>query len=310
MDLFKELLIDYKIDKNINFLENFYKNNNKFNFYEYKFFNQDFDKEIINYNNEELITYYFNNYKNNSKISSIEEFYNIYPDFDLIFYKLIYSELNFDNDIQYLSHYHNIGKNKNNIYSFNNFKNKYNLDLEFIKSFYEIFYDKSDIEIIKYILNNNNIDIYSDYIFNNKFPNFNITIYKLFNNKIYFINDTLYKSHWYHIGKYNNLISSIEELVNNNKFFNYKLYKYLYNSDKDLTHNDFIYWYNNKDNLIYSTETLFKYLDDFNYIFFIKHYPLIKNKSNLEVIDFFVSKINKINIIYSEKIFLFKIFKF
>ena len=310
MDLSKELLLNYKIDKDTIFLENFYKNNDKFNFYQFKYFNLDLNKEIIGYNNIDLITHYSKNNKDNNLISSIKEFYNIYPDFDLIFYKLIYSELSFDNDIQYLSYYHNIGKNQNNIYSFNSFKKKFNVDLEFIKIFYNIFYNKNDIEIIKYLLNNNNIDIYSEYIFNNKFPNFNITIYKLFNNNIYFINDILYKSHWYHIGKLNNFISSIPELIDSNNYFNYKLYKYLYNIDKDLTDNDFMYWYNNKDKLIYSTETLLKYLDDFNYLFFIKHYPLIKNKSKQEVMDFFVKNIDKINIIYSDKFFYLKYLNF
>jgi hypothetical protein len=310
MNLSDELLYDYEIDKNINFLEFFYKNNDKFNFYQYKYFNKNLNKKIINYKNIELIKDYITNGVKNNLISSIDEFYNIYPDFDLIFYKLIYSELNFENDIEYLSHFHNVGKNENRIYSFNSFKEKYNVDFIFVKNFYKIFSDKNDIEIIKYILNSKDIYIYSDKIFNEKYPNFNITIYKLFNNNIYFINDILYKSHWYHIGRHNNLISSIIELLDNHDFFYYKLYKYLYNINRDLTDEDFNYWYNNKDKLIYSTETLFNYLDDFNYIFFTKYYPNIKNESKIKIIDFFVMNIEKINIIYSEKFFYLKYFDF
>ena len=82
MNLSDELLCDYEIDKNINFLEIFYKNNDKFNFYQYKYFNKNLNKNIINYKNIELIKDYITNGVKNNLISSIDEFYNIYPDFD------------------------------------------------------------------------------------------------------------------------------------------------------------------------------------------------------------------------------------
>ena len=153
--------------------------------------------------------------------------------------------------------------------------------------------------------------IYSDEIFTKKFPEFNITIYKLSNPTLYFDNDVKYKGDWY-MKKIINLdktqIASIDDILKNNPNFNLELYKNIYNHsiNESNDENIIINWYKNKDNLVYSLDTFNKYIDDFNFTLIVKHIPILKKYNHIEIIKFYIKNINKINNIYSEKLFYLK----
>ena len=281
----------------MNSLNEFYNNYKYFNLIEYKKINKIDDK----LSNIEIIKRFIINKKN--VLTSIKNFYILYPYFDIIFYKLFYSNLIFNNDMDYLLYYHIKGVIENHYSSLNDYINKYNIDLVFLKNFYNIFSNKTDIEICKILNENNNKYIYSNESFMKEFPDFNINIYKLFNKHI-FDNDIKYKSYWYHKGINNNEISSINDFIKHN-YLDYSLYKFIYNLN-ELDEKDIIYWYKNKDKLIYNIDILVKYLDDFNFIFFKKKYPHTLNYNKTKIIEYYIKNINNIKFIYSEKIFYLK----
>lgn len=291
-----------KINKNINFIKTFYEDNDKFNIVEYKKLNKDI-KELSDI---DAINYYNNN-KFNKLLSSVKEFYSLYPDFDPIFYKLIYKDIIYQDNFDILSHYHYFGHNENRLYSLDNFKKIYNIDFLFLKNFYIIFNEKTDFEITNFLINNDkNNYICSDKEFNSKFPDFNLIIYKLFNPNIYFENNIKYKSYWYNKGELEKQISSINDFIEYRKDFNLNLYKYIYNKNNDLEESDIIYWFNNKDKLIYNTELLINFMDDFNYALFKKNNPFIQKYNNYNILEYFINNITKITNIYSEKLFYLK----
>jgi glycosyltransferase involved in cell wall biosynthesis len=237
----------------------------------------------------------------------MEDFYIRYPDFDLLFYKYIYSNLNFENNIDYLIHYDNIGINENKIYSMKYFIEKYNVDMNFIKSFYSYFENYSNNDIVKDLINNIDKYILSDIIFNQKFPDFNLKIYKLFNN-INIIDDIKCKSYWFHNDFKNNKsnkVYSINSFLKNDHNFNLTLYKYTYNIE-NFDEYAFEYWYHNKTNLIYSNEIFINEINDFNFIDFIKDNPILKKSKKNNILIFYINNITKIRNIYSYKYFLIK----
>jgi glycosyltransferase involved in cell wall biosynthesis len=159
------------------------------------------------------------------------------------------------------------------------------------------------------------------------------------NKSIIFDNDIKYKSHWYFIGKSNNLIYSYNSFIEIYKDIDINLYKYIYNtekncndtinlsilrSDKELClkenngssvlffgeniNNDdlIINIYDNIDNLICSFNSFKKYIDDFDYLLFIKNFPVFKKNDKDSVINHYIKNIEKINIFFSEKIFNIK----
>ena len=84
----------------MNSLNEFYNNYKYFNLIEYKKINKIDDK----LSNIEIIKRFIINKKN--VLTSIKNFYILYPYFDIIFYKLFYSNLIFNNDMDYLLYYH------------------------------------------------------------------------------------------------------------------------------------------------------------------------------------------------------------
>ena len=291
-----------KINKNINFIKTFYEDNDKFNIIEYKKLNKDI-KEL---NNFDVINYYNNN-KFNKLLSSVKEFYSLYPDFDPIFYKLIYKDIIYQDNFDILSHYHYFGYKEKRLYSLDDFKKRYSIDFIFLKNFYTIFNEKTDFEITNFLINNDkNNYICSDKEFNSKFPDFNLIIYKLLNPKIYFDNNIKYKSYWYNNGNLEKQISSIKDFIEYQKDFNLQIYKYIYNKNDQLEEADIIYWFNNKDKLIYNIELLINFIDDFNYALFKKNTPFIQKYNNYNILEYFINNITKITNIYSEKLFYLK----
>ena len=299
-------------------IESFFNTYPDFNSKEYKNFNKTRDPTLSALHGLSILVHYHIYGKKNNFISSIKEFFKLYPSFDIIFYKIFYKELIYNNDIDYLiDYYNNINNNlkseKNNIISFIDFKNKYNIDYDFLKLFYNEFINKNEYEIAK-ILMNDGLLINKKYILSNsdfiqRYPTFNLNIYKLLNaGKIPTDNnDIQLKSYWYHIGQYKEQISSIQSLYEFLPDIDINLYRSLYNiSNTELDENLIYNIFKNRDTLIYSHKIFIKNINDFNYLLFIKHYPVTKSFSKDKIIDFYIKNIHKINNIYSEKIFYLK----
>ena len=114
----------------------------------------------------------------------IENFYQLYPEFQLFFYKLFNKDLSFKKNSDYLDHYHHTGLKENRIISFKMFIEVNKIDLNFVKIFYKEFNCKEGQYIIKEMIKNN-YSIISEESFHIKYPYFNIHIYKIYNfNKI------------------------------------------------------------------------------------------------------------------------------
>ena len=278
-------------------IESFYEKYQNFNILEFKLLN----KNLLNMKDIELMVYYHLNIDNENLLSSIKDFYIKYPDFDILFYKYIY-DLNLGNDIDYLIHYHNIKEKEFKIHSFSYLKKICEVDLNFIKSFYIYPENYDSMDIIKNLIINNNF-ILSEKIFDEKYPEFNLKIYKLFNN-INFDSQLQYKSYWYHNHINSDIIYSVNSFLKIYSDFNEILYCILYNIDK-LDENIIEYWYKNKDNLIYSYDSFINKIDDFNIINFIKDHN-ISNKNKKDIITYYIDNIKNIKNIYSYKYFLIK----
>ena len=304
MNEYYSKLENSKNKDDLDYLKFFFEKYSHFNYFEYKKWNP----SINELNFIDTIKHYDNNYLNEHIVLSFDIFYKKYPNFDILFYKLINKDLNYLNNIDILLHYHNSENKENIISSILEYKNKYNIDFTFLKKFYKNFMNKNDVEIIIIINENINNYIISEKDFDNKFPNFNIYFYKIFNPEILFNDDIKYKSNWYHNDNKLNDITSINDYIKCNPEFNLSLFKIIYNinSDSDITEDMIYQLYKNKDKLIYSTDTFYKYIIDFNFIDFIKTYNVVKKFSKIEIINFYISNINKIKNIYSLQYFKLK----
>jgi len=320
-------------------IQSFFDKYPYFNSKEYKILNENIDPLLKSLNGINiLVHYHLHGFKKNY-ICSIKHFYKLYPSFDIDFYKLFYEkeleiykshENNFQiqeidlkqtnfNNIYYLIDFNNyIHKNEVNgrIISFNQFNNTYNIDYCFLKIFYREFNDKNEYDIMILLIKSMNKEhnfkkyILSDKDFIEMYPTFNLNLYKLLNSgKLpLYNNDIEYKSYWYHIGQYKSEIISINDVINNIiPGLNIDLYKIIYNINNHELDEKLIYnIYINQDNLIYSYDSFMRIIDDFNFILFIKHYPIIKNSTKEKIIEFYINNITKINNIYSEKLFYIK----
>ena len=144
-----------------------------------------------------------NNICNNDLISYINNFYKIYPYFDILFYKKILHIRSyiFHNELDY---YMNYSKNNEiHLSCFEEFNKFYKIDYNFLKDFYSDFSSKKNYiifnEIVKYIDVIENINIKNKYIlsldhFNFIYKDFDIFFYKklLKNNEIFFETDKEY----------------------------------------------------------------------------------------------------------------------
>lgn len=308
-------------------IETFFSMYPDFNSKEYKIFNQMRDPKLSKLNGILLLVHYHLYGVKNNFISSIKEFYKIYQSYDIIFYKLFYKNLIYNDDIYYLIDYYNDKNDK--IISMIDFKNKYNIDYDFLRLFYTEFINKNDYDIAKILINEiakydndnnhnqNNTNkksiINKKYILSNlefiqRYPTFNLNIYKLLNNDKHINNnDIQIKSYWYHIGQYKDQISSLQGLNDVIPDINLNLYRSLYNINNNELDENLIYdIFRNRDTLIYSNNIFVKTINDFNFLLFSKHYPSIKSYSKEKIIDFYIQNIHKINNIYSEKIFYIK----
>jgi glycosyltransferase involved in cell wall biosynthesis len=306
----KELFDNLELNRDnvIYSIKKFYDKYPYFNIIEYKKLNN----ILQNYNNLETMVHYHNDGIKNIYLSSLKEFNLLYPDFDIIFYKIFYHK-NIDdisNNFKIINNYHHKDKYVNNITCIKEFTKIYDIDFTFMKKLYNIFTYSNEIEIVKTIIKNNNLEyIYSEKDFYRIYNEFNLKIYKAFNYNLEFEEDIKYINHWFNIGKDSFEISSINQFYEKYDNFNIELYKYIYNISNNISEDTIIIeWYNriDKEKLIYSTENFINTIDDFNYNLFKKHNIIIKNKKNNEIIDFYIKNIKNINIIYSEKLFYIK----
>jgi len=283
----------------------FYKLYPEFNIFIYKKFNNNL---LLNLSDKEIINHYSELENKQKLLSSIKEFYLKYPNFDLIFFKIINENLHFENNIDYLVYYHYIENKEDFVYNIESYYKKYNIDIIFLKLFYNEFTGKNDIDIIKKIYNNIDDYIISNDSFTKKYPNFNLIIYKKFNKDINLKNDIKYKSYWYYNHKnIDNIIYSLNTIINKFPDFNSDLFKFLYNIennniDEQLLDNLIL----NNSNIIYSYETFIKNIDDFKFDLFKKHNYFCKKMDKDEIIAFYLKNINKISYIYSIKFFSIK----
>ena len=231
----------------------------------------------------------------------LEIFYNTYKYFNIIEFKLFYNLTANMKIIDILTYYQLNNIKDNLLGSIKDFYMKYpDFDLLFYKKFYNNLNFKKNYE---YLLHYHTIGIKEDYIscnkqFNEKFSYFNTKIYKLFNN-IDIKDDVKCKSYWYYNHLHLNIVYSIESFLKINSNFIKSLYCELYNID-NFDENALIYWYENKNNLIYSYETFINNIDDFDFNKFEKsskdeiiyHYiHRVKNNIN----SFTLSSVNNIS---------------
>ena len=184
-------------------------------------FYKEYYDDLKNLSNSELIDHYYKHGIYENRLSNLnysnQEFYNLYPYFNLEFYKKFNTDLNFNNDIEFLNHYSLIGNKINKKY--------YEFDIDFTQDNYlekinednilkDKIYNHSNIRNIKKnkeLINFNKKYEKKFYIFNNNsfyeyYDDFDFDFYK----KKYFLNDN--KSEfdillYYHLeGKYKNEI--------------------------------------------------------------------------------------------------------
>jgi glycosyltransferase involved in cell wall biosynthesis len=292
-------------DKKIYSINTFYTKYPDFNIIEYKNLNN----ELKTLNIFDIFLHYHLNFENNKFIHSVNYFYKKYDYFNLTEYKIFNPDLNLT-DYDYLTHWDKNGINENRICSINYFKNiNPEIDINFIKLFYEEFKNISDIEIIKNFLDKNNKNKYEiiSYIkFQDLFPTFNIKIYKLFNN-IKFINDIDILKNWYNNDRNLTKIYSIESFYSTNPEFNLIIYKFMYNLE-DIKNEDevIIHWHNNKNDIIDTIEKFKNFLEDFNYNLFPKKFINFKKIDKDSILNCYIHNLYTINSIYSDKLFYFK----
>lgn len=163
------------------------------------------------------------------------------------------------------------------------------------------------LNIIKQIYMKLNIKLFYE-----QNPNFDLKIYKKYNKELINLSDIDLIKHYNTYGKKNNLICSdllvnpdsqleyeygLTDNVNPYINININLYKFIYNND----------YLNNVDNNIYSYETFNKYIDDFDYNLFKNNIKISKRfNNNSDIINFYINNIQKINYIYSIKLFYIK----
>ena len=295
----KELLDNLELNRAnvICSIKKFYDKYPYFNIIEYKKLNN----ILQNYNNLETMIHYHKDGNKNNYLSSLKEFNILYPDFDIIFYKIFYHKSidNISNNFEIINNYHHKDKYVNNITCIKEFTKIYGIDFTFMKKLYNIFTYSNEIEIVKTIVKNNNLEnnnlennnlennnleyIYSEKDFYRIYNEFNLKIYKAFNYNLEFEEDIQYINYWFNICKDSFEISSINQFYEKYNNFNIELYKYIYNISNNISEDIIIIeWYNrlDKEKLIYSTENFINTIDDFNYNLFKKHNIIIKNKKN------------------------------
>jgi glycosyltransferase involved in cell wall biosynthesis len=241
------------------------------------------------------------------KIISLNSFYELYPEFDIQFYKFLYlKELENIYDIDILVHWHNIGVKENRISSLNEFKKKYpNIILNSEKSILEWFQNNYMKHKINYEMNHQ----INNFFIKNNVSNFNYNEFINFNQDCS-INDFTYFFKKISFQK-KNVILSLQDFYNKYPNFNLDIYKLFNKNIFFPTNEEYIYhWYHNhthNKDIIYCTKMFYEKYPDFNYeIFTLFHKNDLKNIDNsnnnyyLEILSYFDSNLSN-KFIYSVK---------
>ena len=188
-------------NKNPNFINNFKKNYPDFDINYFKNFYKLYDLTDI------LLMIYFERHKNiKYKIYNNDSYLKVLNEFDYVFYKKYYDDLqNYNTNEELLDHYKYIGIIENrliNEYYFN--KIYQDFDINFYKTFYNDLNILSNIEaIIHYMKYGKNEKRFSNIIeFDNKYYDFDVKIYKDKNNDLKYLNDYELRKHFFEKGQY------------------------------------------------------------------------------------------------------------
>ena len=143
-----------------------------------------------------------------------------------IFIPEIYKFLNFDlnNCNNLLKHFKLYGNSENRKYTINDFINKTNFDYNIYNKFYNLNLFLN--ETITHLFLNRNDIIYPNIFFYEKYPDFNINIFKVFNNINY--DNELDILNSFHLGN-KNVIYSLNTFYTNYPKFNYIIYRKINN---------------------------------------------------------------------------------
>ena len=231
-------------------------------------------------------------YNIHDKIVSLDSFYELYPEFDIQFYKFLYiKELEKVYDIDILVHWHTIGIKENRISSMSEFKKRYpNIVLNSKKSIIEWFQNNYNNRKINYEVNHQ----INNFFIKNNVSNFNYNEFINFNPDCS-INDFTYFFKKISVQK-KNIILSIQDFYNKYPNFNIDIYK-LFNKDIFFpTNEEYIYyWYHNhihNKNIIYCSKIFYEKYPDFNYeIFTLFHKNELKDvydsNNDIKILSYF-----------------------
>jgi hypothetical protein len=233
----------------------------------------------------------------------------IFKDFDIELYKLINTDLLFNNDSDYYNHYSFHGKEEKRIKSYNDFCSIYphiNI-LEYQQLNYDLkLYSKNQVIAHYHNCGKNENRILSIKDFNDRYPDFNIKIYKFFNSDIEKFKEIDILAHYNLHGVNEERISSIKDFNINNPLFDLEFYKNMYDKNK-LSDEEIIYdYYKNiviidkintylsKNNIkLFNNSVIYQVS---NIDLFYKFYP----DFDINLYKTYLKKMNKNNINYSD----------
>lgn len=243
----------------------------------YKLFNNDLKK----LNNNQLLLHWKTIGKNENRISNISEFFNKYPDFQIVNYKNMYKEINNYDDLIVMSHYHhNINLNDKNSNKDISIHNNPKTNIKLKKSINIIDKELSTIDI-----KNNYLYNYLNNYYNHTYNLAIIIIDNLFNDNI---NEFKFDYDIYYINDHKNINTSFNNI--NLKFDINLIQNFIINLNYD-------YFLFPKKNISNITENINKnpniIIDD-SYIIINKNYLKFINFYDLYHLNFNNYNINKL----------------
>jgi hypothetical protein len=237
-----------------------------------------------------------NNQPTNNQSTNLK-FFELYPDFNLAFYKL-HSDLNFSKDIDYFNHYHNYGKIENRIINLKSFNKLYpNFDIEFYKLHNDLIF-KNDIEYFNHYHNygRNELRLINKEFFYKLYPDFDLNYYKKFNNNLNFNNNINYLNHYYTYSNNHNNQYFKNDIDFTDTNFDKKLDNILmdkiYNHEyirKIKTHSELINYYQKyqKKFFIYNEKSFYEIYSDFDLQFYKNKYFINTDKSDFDIMLYY-----------------------
>lgn len=218
---------------------------------------------------------------------NIDNFNIMYPEFDINFYKLFYSDLCNLNDDQLKYHYHIFGKIEKRICN--------NFNINFYKFFNPDLCNLNSDQLIKHYqtLGKYEARLMCEEVYNRFYPNFNIEYYQSFNKEMSnFSKYELYR-HYHFIGNiantnyinYDFIIDNYYTIPKNielfhNRIYNHQYYRTINNYNDLLKYNKQF----KKNFFIYNNQSFYQYYKDFDYNFYKNKYFNNIEKSEFEIL--------------------------